>query len=109
MKYKCFKSIVSKVFDGVLDDEEAKNVISLLKEKETTCSLQVRNTHMLEPVRILGINGDKVTWRFCKDGSSLRGTTKISEIVAIEVHSNDELAVKLKPKATRWSTLDASE
>ncbi len=109
MKYTCFKTIVSKVFDGEIDEEEARNVISLLKEKETTCSLQIRNTHMLDPVRILSINGNKVTWRFCKDGSSLRGTTKISEIVAIEVHADDELAVKLKPKATRWSTLDTSE
>jgi len=109
MRYTCFRTTVSKVFDQILDNEEAQDVCSSLKEKELTCSIQIKSGPVHESVRILGITDSSVTWRLVKNGSSLMKSSKISDITAITVYTNEELMVSLKPEPTRWSTLDASD
>lgn len=104
------KTIVSKVFDGVLEEpEDILNLLQVLKEKELTCAMQVKKGPLHESVRILEISENCITWRLLKDGTSLKKTSEIADIMAIRVHTNDELMVKLKPEPTRWSTLDASD
>jgi hypothetical protein len=110
MRYTCFKTIVSKIFDGILtDDEEIHNVLNLIKEKELTCSMQVESGPMHEMVRILSVEESQITWRLIKSGNSLKKRSDIADITAITVNANEELMVILKPEPTRWSTLDASD
>lgn len=110
MRYTCLKTIVSKVFDGVLEDaDDVMNVLKLIRDKEITCSMQVKGGPMHESVRILELNDGRITWRMMKDGTSLKKKSDIVDIVAVQVNTNDELMIKLKPEPTRWNTLDASE
>jgi hypothetical protein len=110
MRYTCFKTIVSKVFDGVLDDdEEIANVLNFIREKELSCSMQVKSGPVHETVRILAVDDSKITWRLIESGSSLKKTSDITDITAISLNANEELMVTLKPAPTRWSTLDASD
>jgi hypothetical protein len=109
MRYTCLKTIVTKVCDKKLEDEEdIQRVLSLLHEKQITCTLQVKGEPAHESVRILEVTEDRITWRMVQSGGTLKKTSKISDIVAITVDS-DEAAVTLKPDPSRWSTLDASE
>jgi len=110
MRYTCLKTIVTKVFDGVLEDPgDILNVLQMLKEKELTCAMQVKNTPMYESVRILEINDDSITWRLLKDGTSLKKKSKIVDIITMRVNTNDDLMIQLKPKISRWNILDASD
>ena len=107
MRYTCLKTIVTKVFDGILEDpEDILNLLQMLKEKELTCAMQVKKSPLYESVRILEINEDRITWRLLKDGTSLKKNSEISDIMTIRVNANDELMIKLKPNPSRWSTLD---
>lgn len=110
MRYTWLKTIVTKVFDGVLEDsEDILNLLQMLKDKEVTCSMQVKGSSLHETVRILEIDENRVTWRLLKDGTSLKKKSDISDITAIRVHANDDLMIALKPEPSRWSTLDASD
>lgn len=110
MRYTCLKTIVTKVFDGVLENpEDINNILQLLKEKEFTCAMQVKNGPMHESVRILELTKDRITWRLLKNGTSLIKKSEISDIASIRVNTNDDLMIKLKPEPSRWSTLDASD
>lgn len=109
MRYTCLKTIVSKVFDGILEDEEdIKNLLELLKEKELTCAMQVKMGPVHEKVRILSLDGEHITWRIIQDSTSLKKKSAITDIMMIRVHANDDLMVH-KPEPSRWSTIDASE
>jgi len=109
MRYTCLKTIVTKVFDGVLDEpKDVLNLLQLLKEKEITCAMQVKNGPLYECVRILGMDKDRIKWRLLKDNTSLIKSSEISDIMAVRVTTNDDLMIKLKPDPSRWSTLDAS-
>lgn len=110
MRYTCYKTIVSKVFDGILEGaEEIQNILQAIRNKELTCTLQVKGSPTYEAVRILGLTDDKITWRLVKDGTSLQKTSPISDIVGITIYIEEDLLVSLKPEPTRWSTLDASD
>lgn len=110
MRYTCLKTIVTKIFDGIIEDpEDILNVLQVIKEKELTCAMQVKNSPMYESVRILEINDDCITWRLLKDGTSLKKKSKIVDIITMQVHTNDDLMIQLKPKPSRWSILDASD
>ena len=109
MRYTCFRTTVSKVFDRVLDKEETQSVIRSLKDKDLTCSIQIKSGPVHESVRILELTDNDVTWRLIKSGGYLTKTSDIADITAIEVYTNEELMVALKPEPTRWSTLDASD
>lgn len=110
MRYMCLKTIVTKVFDGILEDsEDINNLLQLLKEKELTCAMQVKKGPMHEFVRILNVDENHITWLILKDGTSLKKKSGISDIMTIRVNTNEDLMVKLKPEPSRWSTLDASD
>ncbi len=110
MRYTCLKTTVSKVFDGILDDQDdILNILQILKDKELTCAMQVKKGPLHECVRILEIDKNCITWRLMKDGTSLKKKSEISDIAVMRVHTNDDLMVSLKPKPTRWSILDASD
>lgn len=108
MRYTCLKTITTKVFDGILEDsEDILNLLRVLKEKEMTCAMQVKEGPLYDSVRILEVHNSSITWRLLKDGTSLKKKSEISDIMAIRVNANDEL-IKLKPSPSRWSTLDLS-
>lgn len=110
MRYTCLKTIVTKVFDGVLEDpDDVRNLLQLLKDKEITCAMQVKKGPVQEAVRILEIDESRITWRMFKDGTSLKKKSEISDIMMIRVNSNDELMIQLKPEPSRWGTLDVSD
>jgi hypothetical protein len=110
MRYTCLKTIVTKVFDGVLDDsDDVLNVLRMLNEKELTCSMQVKKGPVHDRVRILAIEDGRITWRLLKAGTSLQKKSDIADIMSIKVNVNDDLMIQLKPEPSRWSTLDASE
>lgn len=110
MRYTCLKTIVTKVFDGVLEDSgDILNLLQLLMEKELTFAMQIQNGSLHEFVRILEINEDRITWRLLKDGTSLKKKSDISDIATIRVNVNDDLMITLKPEPSRWSTLDTSD
>lgn len=110
MKYTCLKTIVTKVFDGVLEDPaDILNLLQLLKDKEITCAMQVKKGPVQESVRILEIDENRITWRMFKDGTSLTKKSEVSDIMMIRVNTNDELMIQLKPEPSRWGTLDVSD
>lgn len=110
MRYTCLKTIVTKVFDGVLEDpSDIRNLLQLLKDKEITCAMQVKKGPMHEFVRILEINESRITWRMLKDGTSLTKKSEITDIMMIRVNANDDLMIQLKPEPSRWGTLDVSD
>lgn len=110
MRYTCLKTIVTKVFDGVLEDPgDIRNLLQLLKDKELTCAMQVKKGPMHESVRILEINENRITWRMLKDGTSLKKKSEIADIMTIRVNTNDDLMIQLKPEPSRWGTLDVSD
>lgn len=110
MRYTCLKTIVTKIFDGIVENsEDILNILQMLKEKELTCSMQIKSGPMHESVRILEIYDDIITWRLFKDGTSLKKKSKIADIIAMQVNTNDDLMIHLKPKLSRWSILDASD
>lgn len=109
MRYICLKTIVTKVFDGILEnDDEILSVLSAIQNKEITCSLQEKQGPLNVSVRILDINETEIIWRVLKDGTSLKKKTKISDIIMISVNVDDELIIN-KPNSSRWSSLDASD
>ena len=110
MRYVRYKTIVTKIFDGILEDEEEiHNLLSELKDKEITCAMQVSTGPRHDFVRILDIKEDRVTWRILHKGVTLRKTSDISDIRTIEVSTSDDVMAQLKPNASRWSTLDTSD
>ncbi len=110
MRYTCLKTIVTKVFDGVLEDPaDIQNILQLLKDKEITCAMQVKKGPVQECVRILEVGETRITWRMMKDGTSLKKKSEISDIMMIRVNSNDDLMIQLKPEPSRWGTLDVSD
>lgn len=109
MRYTCLKTIVTKVFDGILEDnDDIQRVLSLLMEKEITCSMQVKTGPVHESVRILRMTDTAITWCLIQNGCSLTKTSNISDITAITVIDADGTAM-LKAEPSRWSTLDASD
>jgi hypothetical protein len=109
MRYTCFRTIVRKVYDGILDDpEEIKNLLTQLKIKEITCSLKTKSGPCHEYVRILEV-GESVTWRIIKNNTSLKKVSNIDDISSIEVCTSDEVMLNLKPEPSRWSTIDTSD
>ncbi len=107
MRYICFKKIVTKIFDEILDDKtEVLALLNNLKEKEITCSVQIRCGMEHEGARILDVGEDEFTWRLIKNGVSLKQSTLIADIKRISVMTDDEITAKIKPNPSRWSTLD---
>lgn len=110
MRYTCLKTIVTKVFDEILkDNDDIQRVLGLLQEKEITCSMQIKSGPIHDSVRILEITDISIIWRLIQGGSSLKKTSNISDITAITVNIDVEAMVTLKPKPSRWSTLDTSD
>lgn len=109
MRYVCLKTIVSTIFDGELKDKgDIDNLLSLLCEKELTCSMQVKSGPLHEAVRILNVDSDTITWQIIQNGTSLRKKSAIADILLIRVQSSNELMVH-KPEPSRWSTIDTSD
>lgn len=109
MRFTCYRTIVTKVFDDVLDDHASiLNLLTEIKQKELTCALQVQGDKLHEQVRILGVDEASLTWRAFNSDASLKKTSKISDIQLLSLHTDDELLIKLKPHPGRWSILDAS-
>lgn len=110
MRYTCLTTIVSKVFDGILEDaDDIYRILDLLREKEITFAMQVKNGPVHDSVRLLELTETSITWRCVQHGSSLKKTSNISDIMEITVNPNVEAMITLKPKPSRWSTLDASD
>jgi len=107
MRFTCLKTIVTKVFDGILEDsEDINNTLQMIKEKELTISMQVKKGPVHEFVRILNLDENRITWRILKGRTSLQKTSDISDIMSVKINTNDELKIHLKPNPSRWSTLD---
>lgn len=110
MRYTCLRTITTKVFDGVLEDpDEIHNLLQLIKDKELTCSMQVKKGPMHESVRILEVDENCITWRLLQSGSSLQKKSEIADIMNVRLHTNDDIMIQLKPKPSRWSTIDVSD
>ena len=107
MKYICYKTTVSKVFDAdIKEQEDILNLLNHIKDKQLTCSVQLKLTPLYDSVRLLTVNENSISYRLIKDGVTLQKNAKIEDIVLLQVYSNDEVTLKLKPNPSRWSTLD---
>jgi len=112
MRYIVLKSTVSKVFDEILNEtEEIIELLIALKEKEITCSVQIKSGPVFNFVRILKVDIDNSTfeWRLMKNGISLKKKTSINDINLLTIEVDNDMAVKIKPNPSRWSTIDTSE
>jgi hypothetical protein len=107
MRYICTKTVITKIFDRVLDNQEdIQGLLKNLQEKQVTCSMQLNSGSMYPVVRILDVTVDKITWRLMKHGQSVKSSSKISEISSIVVNTDDDMTISLNPEATRWNILD---
>lgn len=110
MRYTCVKVIETTLFDQILNDpEDIRNVLLSLKDKELTCSIQVKSGPLHQNVRILQVNDSTITWRMVVHGTSLRKISPIEDIALLRVVTDEELTVRLKPEPSRWSVLDTSD
>jgi len=110
MRYIRYKTVISKVFDQVVEDsDDVQNLLKELKSKEITCAMQVGSGPRHEFVRILNVSDDKITWKVIARGATLQKSSLITDIQTLEVNVSDETMTVLKPESSRWSTLDTSE
>lgn len=106
MRFTCYKTIVTKIFDALIEDSnDILNVLQSIKNKEITCTLKIQGS-TYNNVRILNIDNSCFTWRFLKGRASLQKISDITSIESLEINTDDDIMIKLKPQATRWSTLD---
>jgi len=111
VRYVVLKSVVSRVFDGILEyPNEIAELLNSLKNKEITCSMQIKSGPIFDFVRILKVDmNDTFEWRLIKNGVSLKKTSLVSDVNCITVETNDDMSVKVKPNPSRWSTLDPTD
>lgn len=107
MRYKRYKTTVSKIFDGIIEeDSEVKIIVTALKDKELTCSVQIEGEIMQDNVRIIKTDDDKFTWRMIKNKAILTRASSYMSIEQIEVNATTEITAILKPNPSRWALLD---
>lgn len=108
MRYTCFQKIITKVYDGILEDNASiVAILKELKQKEITCSLLISDVFYNE-VRVLSVDDDGFSWRCCDKGASLKKVSTFAEIKTLEVVVSDRFVALIKPNASRWNTIDTS-
>jgi hypothetical protein len=109
LRYIRYQTSVSKVFDGVIADiSEKRDILSAIHDRELTCKLQLKDGPIYENVRITKVDNDNFSWRMIKNKSILQQNSKIDDIRELEVNSDLEVGIQLKPQPSRWTVLDSS-
>ncbi len=107
MRYVRTKTAVTTVTDEMVDGEEVQAILSVLKDKELDCSMQLNNGARMDLVRISGIFEGEFAFRVIYHKSSLRKKAKYSDISYLEVNTVDSEMVRTKPGISRWMLLDS--
>lgn len=107
MRYVKYQTSIAKTFDGVISDEEdIIQILTALKDKEITCRLRLSDGPAHDNVRILSVMKEKFEWRMVKNRSILKQTSLFANIAELEVNTDIEMSLHLKPEPSRWSLLD---
>ncbi len=107
MRYTRLQTVTSKVFDGYIT--ETPEIIALLtsiKDQELTCELTLTSLPPLKNTRIIAIGDGLITWQHSSKVSTYKQSSPFEDIVSITVHTNSNVATKLKQKVSRWQLLD---
>ncbi len=107
MKYVRYQTSVAKIFDGTITDhDDIKQILSSIKDRELTCKLRLTSGPKHDYVRILDVKDDVFRWRMVKNKAILRDESSFDDILELEVNSDMETVLHLKPKPSRWTLLD---
>ena len=107
MRYVKYQTSIAKIFDGAISDEgDISKILTALEEKEITCRLRTVTGPMHDKVRIMSVMKGHFEWRMVKNNSILKQKSPFSDIVELEVNTNIEMSLQLKPGPSRWSLLD---
>lgn len=106
MKYKRRKISTVTLFDGyVEDDEDIRKILSSLCGREMDVSLKLKNESAKAFARITEVG--QTEFKFEVLGySSLVRHARVEDVDCLEVVSNDEFTVEVKPGITRWNLLN---
>lgn len=107
MRYKRYKTAVSKLCDVVIDDnDEIRNLVRAICEKNISCQLCISNECPYDDVRIISIQDNDFTWRTMKNRSSLLKTSLYTNIDQIIVNTQAEEIARVQNDPSRWMLLD---
>lgn len=109
MHYVKMKTVVTCVVDEMVEDlETIKAILSVVKEKELTCTMRLTEGPKMEQVRIEQLTEDSLSFRVIFKQHSLKKSCKYADIDYLEVNTEDAAIVNAKPGISRWLLLDPS-
>lgn len=107
MRYICSKRVVTKIFDGLVENED--DIVKLLNfvcSKDIICTLKLSTGMKFDKVKILSIQDKIFRWKYMKNHSTLDTTSNIADIDCLEVEADGGLFTGLDPNPSRWTVLD---
>ena len=107
MRYVKLRTTISKVADEHIDDiKTIRSIVSVLKEKEIDCVLQLSGGPRLTRIRIRNVSDDTFGFQMRSKNSSLTKTVPYSEIDYLEINTSADIINRTKPGVSRWLLLD---
>jgi len=114
MRFIRTKTVVTRLFDGAIDDMESiLKILRDIQEKEYTCTLEIKGRpRTFESARIVNLNTDEpptFTCSICGKNSNLKVSDEVSKITELSLDTADEITVQTKSDVTRWDLLNPAD
>ena len=109
MRYTRYKTSISKIYDGEIEDLDLiKKIVHSVHKNSLNCSIRLSTSGVMDNVQILSVADGSFVWRMTKNGSALRNTSKLEDLQSLEVNTSISSEVKLNSPPNRWAFLDPS-
>jgi len=110
MRYVRLTTTISKIVDeDVSDLKTIKSIISIIKNKELDCTLQLLDGPKLPNVRIYSVDDDSFCCKVITKNSYLKKSILFSELTYLEVNTTASIISRTKPGVSRWMLLDPAD
>lgn len=110
MRYICFKKILSKIADeDIRDADSIKTIFTTIERHDLTFSIRAKGGVRFDKARILSLNEDTLSYLVFTSSSKLKKESRYEDIEEIELVLVDDILAYFKPRASRWSLLDADD
>lgn len=107
MRYRRYQTSIAKIFDGTITDrDDIHNILTVIKQRELNCKIRLSEGPLQERVRVVQVNEKSFLWKMIKNKSILQQESLFEDIVELEVNTEADLGIQLKPKPSRWTLLD---
>lgn len=107
MRYVRLTTTVSKIVDeDVGDIKMIKSIVSILRDKELDCTLQVSDGPKLQNVRIHRVDDESFNCTVVTKNSCLKKSVLFAELNYLEVNTSASIISRTKPGISRWTLLD---